>query len=269
MSVSFPQDPQVGDTYSTGSFVYEWDGQKWISVAGDSGGAGVGPPGPAGPAGPTGATGADSDVAGPPGPGGPPGGNGSPGGNGPPGPPGPTEFVGGDGGQFIGYNRDKNRQCIQSNGQNTVNLYGLSDTAGGNTAATSGSRMFKRNTRRGTNTLTALQHTDSLYTSFLASTDSIIGTYTAEGSGEQVIGIEPEGLAGISTSLVTMGYRASDYSLQTDGNGVDTYAPNPTAVQVALDVNEVALRALMLKAILRLKTDLGDALSRIDALENP
>ncbi len=93
MAVSFPQDPQIGDTYSSGTFVYEWDGQKWISVGGESGGAGVGPPGPAGP---TGATGPDSTTPGPPGPpgpGGPPGGNGSPGGNGPPGPPGSNANV--------------------------------------------------------------------------------------------------------------------------------------------------------------------------------
>ena len=59
MSVSFPQDPQVGDTYSTGTFVYEWDGQKWVSVAGQSGGSGIGATGVAGASGATGATGAD------------------------------------------------------------------------------------------------------------------------------------------------------------------------------------------------------------------
>lgn len=74
MSVSFPQSPTVGDTYNTGSFVYVWDGEKWVSVAGQSGGAGIGATGPegasgatgsTGPEGPVGATGADSDVVGP------------------------------------------------------------------------------------------------------------------------------------------------------------------------------------------------------------
>ena len=59
MAVSFPQDPQVGDTYSTGTFVYEWDGQKWVSIAGQSGGAGIGATGVAGASGATGATGAE------------------------------------------------------------------------------------------------------------------------------------------------------------------------------------------------------------------
>jgi len=100
MAVSFPQDPQVEDQYTTGSFTYEWDGEKWISVAGITGGAGSGPPGPPGD---PGTPGTPSNVPGPPGasitgppgssvtgPPGPPGGNG---GSGPPGPPGPTGSV--------------------------------------------------------------------------------------------------------------------------------------------------------------------------------
>ena len=93
MSVSFPQDPQVGDTYSTSSYSYVWDGEKWVSQAGLTGGAGQGPPGPPGPAG------APSTEAGPPGPPGPGGGSGPPGppgpggGSGPPGPPGSNANV--------------------------------------------------------------------------------------------------------------------------------------------------------------------------------
>jgi len=103
MAVSFPQDPTAGDKYTSGSFTYEWDGEKWISVAGLTGGAGFGPPGPPGDAGTPGTPGTPSNVPGPPGssvtgPPGPPGGNGGsgppgppgPGGSGPPGPPGPT-----------------------------------------------------------------------------------------------------------------------------------------------------------------------------------
>jgi len=92
MAVSFPQDPTTGDKYTSGPFTYEWDGEKWVSVAGLTGGAGFGPPGPPG-ASVTGPPGGE----GPPGPSGtgppgPPGNNGSPGnngGSGPPGPPGP------------------------------------------------------------------------------------------------------------------------------------------------------------------------------------
>ncbi len=100
MAVSFPQDPTTGDKYTSGPFTYEWDGEKWVSVAGITGGAGFGPPGPPGasvtgppgnegPPGPSGTGPPGPSVTGPPGP---PGNNGSPGnngGSGPPGPPGP------------------------------------------------------------------------------------------------------------------------------------------------------------------------------------
>jgi hypothetical protein len=106
MAVSFPQDPTTGDRYTSGPFTYEWDGEKWVSVAGITGGAGFGPPGPPGatgdpgnPSNVPGPPGGDGppgpSVTGPPGPGGgsgppgPPGNNGSNGGSGPPGPPGP------------------------------------------------------------------------------------------------------------------------------------------------------------------------------------
>ena len=227
---------------------------------GPGGPTGTGSPGGPGPGGPPGQ----------PGPGGPPG-TGSPGGQGPggpPGPPGPTEFVGGDGGQFIGYNRDKNRQCLQSNGQNTVNLYGLADTSTGNLTATSGSKMFKRTSYRGANALTALQDTDALYTSFLAAADPIIGTYTVETTGEEIVSIDPEGLAAISSSLVIMGYKSSDYSLQTDEDGIETLLPNSDAVEVPLDVNDVTLRALMLKAIVRLKAEVASLTARLETLED-
>ena len=58
MAVSFPQNPQVGDTYIANNFVYIWDGQAWVSQAGLTGGAGPGATGPTGPAGADGATGA-------------------------------------------------------------------------------------------------------------------------------------------------------------------------------------------------------------------
>lgn len=57
MPVSFPQDPEVGDQYSTSTFTYEWDGEKWVSVSGLRGGAAPGPIGA------TGATGPIADIA--------------------------------------------------------------------------------------------------------------------------------------------------------------------------------------------------------------
>ena len=63
MAISFPQNPQEGDRYTTGAFTYEWDGEKWVSVAALSGGAGLGPAGPEGATGPTGPTG-DSGTTG-------------------------------------------------------------------------------------------------------------------------------------------------------------------------------------------------------------
>ena len=93
MAISFPQDPQPGHKYSSNSYTYIWDGEKWVSQAGLTGGAGEGPPGPPGPAG------APSTEAGPPGPPGPGGGSGPPGppgpggGSGPPGPPGSNANV--------------------------------------------------------------------------------------------------------------------------------------------------------------------------------
>ena len=42
MAISFPQDPQLGDTYQTSKYTYEWDGEKWVSATALEGGAGVG-----------------------------------------------------------------------------------------------------------------------------------------------------------------------------------------------------------------------------------
>ena len=105
MAVSFPQDPTTGDRYTSGPFTYEWDGEKWVSEAGITGGAGSGPPGPPGPSvtGPPGGDGPPGpSVTGPPGPSvtgppGPPGPGGGSGGSGPPGPPGPQGSGGGSG----------------------------------------------------------------------------------------------------------------------------------------------------------------------------
>ena len=61
MSVSFPQNPQPGDTHTAGNFTYVWDGDAWVSQAGLTGGAGpgaTGPTGATGPEGPLGSTGA-------------------------------------------------------------------------------------------------------------------------------------------------------------------------------------------------------------------
>lgn len=81
-AIDFPSNPTVGETYTNGINVYEWDGTAWrlvrTSAQGPTGPAGpTGPsstvPGPTGPAGPTGPTGADSTVVGPTGPTGPEG----------------------------------------------------------------------------------------------------------------------------------------------------------------------------------------------------
>lgn len=70
MSVSFPQNPQPGDTHTAGNFTYVWDGQAWISQAGLSGGAGPGSTGASGASGATGSTGPEgpTGATGPTGP---------------------------------------------------------------------------------------------------------------------------------------------------------------------------------------------------------
>jgi hypothetical protein len=80
--IDFPSNPTIGDQYTNGINVYQWDGTAWrlvrTSAVGPTGPTGptgaasteVGPTGPTGPAGPTGA---DSNVIGPTGPTGPAG----------------------------------------------------------------------------------------------------------------------------------------------------------------------------------------------------
>ena len=88
MSLSFPQNPVIGDQYSANSTTWEWDGTAWIVI---------GSPLSIGPTGPTGPTGADSTVPGPQGDTGPTGPQGDPGPQGitgPQGDPGPQGITG-------------------------------------------------------------------------------------------------------------------------------------------------------------------------------
>lgn len=114
MAVSFPPDPQQGDQFPSGNYVFVYDGNKWVTagssgelafIPGATGATGAtgpqGEDGATGIEGPVGATGADSTVAGPPGAtgadstvAGPPGATGA---DGPPGSPGPSGPGGGDG----------------------------------------------------------------------------------------------------------------------------------------------------------------------------
>lgn len=79
-AIDFPDNPTIGQTYTNGINVYEWDGQAWrlvrTSAVGPTGPTGpTGPAsteiGPTGPEGPTGPTGAASTEIGPTGPTGP------------------------------------------------------------------------------------------------------------------------------------------------------------------------------------------------------
>lgn len=81
-AIDFPDSPEVGEQYTNGINVYEWDGNAWrlvrTSAVGPTGPEGpTGPAstevGPTGPQGPPGPTGADSTVEGPQGPTGPTG----------------------------------------------------------------------------------------------------------------------------------------------------------------------------------------------------
>jgi len=81
-AIDFPSNPSVGEQYTNGINVYEWDGTAWrlvrTSAVGPTGptgptGAASTEVGPTGPAGPTGPTGAASTVQGPTGPTGPAG----------------------------------------------------------------------------------------------------------------------------------------------------------------------------------------------------
>lgn len=80
--IDFPDSPNIGDTYTNGINVYQWDGQAWrlvrTSAVGPTGptgptGAASTEVGPTGPEGPTGPTGAASTEVGPTGPTGPTG----------------------------------------------------------------------------------------------------------------------------------------------------------------------------------------------------
>lgn len=81
-AIDFPSNPTVGDTYTNGINVYEWDGTAWRLVRTSA----------VGPTGPTGPTGADSTVEGPTGPPGPSGPTGAD--SSVPGPTGPTGATG-------------------------------------------------------------------------------------------------------------------------------------------------------------------------------
>lgn len=80
-AIDFPSNPTVGDQYTNGINVYEWDGTAWRLVRTSA----------VGPTGPTGPTGAASTEVGPTGPPGPPGPTGAASTvEGPTGPTGPT-----------------------------------------------------------------------------------------------------------------------------------------------------------------------------------
>ena len=42
MAVTFPKEPDVGDLFSSNNFVYQWDGEKWVSLGAIGGGVGGG-----------------------------------------------------------------------------------------------------------------------------------------------------------------------------------------------------------------------------------
>lgn len=84
-AIDFPAEPTIGQQYTNGINVYEWDGTAWrlvrtsaVGPTGPTGPAGAdstatGPTGPAGPTGATGPVGDPSNVEGPTGPTGPTG----------------------------------------------------------------------------------------------------------------------------------------------------------------------------------------------------
>jgi hypothetical protein len=55
-AINFPDSPTVGETYSFGNYVWEWDGRAWNAVTANVISGPTGPTGPTGPA-PSGATG--------------------------------------------------------------------------------------------------------------------------------------------------------------------------------------------------------------------
>ena len=42
MAVTFPKEPGIGDLFSSNNFVYQWDGEKWVSLGAIGGGVGGG-----------------------------------------------------------------------------------------------------------------------------------------------------------------------------------------------------------------------------------
>ena len=42
MAVTFPKEPDIGDLFSSNNFVYQWDGEKWVSLGAIGGGSGSG-----------------------------------------------------------------------------------------------------------------------------------------------------------------------------------------------------------------------------------
>jgi hypothetical protein len=68
MAVDFPSNPEIDDSYSSGSRTWVWTGTAWRLVT-----ASVGPTGPTGPEGPAGSAGSDGvdGAVGPTGPTGP------------------------------------------------------------------------------------------------------------------------------------------------------------------------------------------------------
>ena len=262
MAVSFPQDPTAGDKYTSGPFTYEWDGEKWVSVAGLTGGAGFGPPGPPGDSGDPGTPGTPSTTPGPPGdsvtgPPGPPGGNG---GSGPPGPPGPggsgpTGPPGPPGSFNTGSNIQANYIQLNATGGATIASPWMPsiNSSNRNVRINDGGNFGVTSTR---SVLVATASTE-----FVA--DNTVGYAYTTGIGEDIIN-------NIQFSRYTDNSGESYYKISGINNLsssrraiINSVGVSTTAVGVTTgSYNDETLTCIML-AVMK------NMLSRINALENP
>ena len=242
-----------GDATFTGAVTaasFVGDGSSLTGVSGT--------PGAQGPQGPQGDTGAQGPQ-GSPGSNGSPGGTGGPGpqgssgGTGPTGPAGPTQFVSGDGGQFIGMNRDLSTTMLMSNSSNTAYMYGIFDTATGSTMASASSkRMYKRTTFLVSSSFTAVSD-NAFVSSFISSTEPLVGRFLVENceAEGQILGINTTVLGANYPELVIWDYKSTDmeFTAPTSSVPFDTLVPKSGVQKVPVGINVDAVIGLLLKSL--------------------
>lgn len=250
MAYDFPANPNIGDTVTTNSTVFTWDGEKWGPPKSKAvGTGGIGPTGPSGATGPTGPTGAQG-VTGPTGSSGVNGVTGPTGASGATGPTGPAGS-GGSGSSLVGIT-DANTTALGI-GTGTPTLVGnvlLGINAGKNLTGQQDSIAIGRNSFLGTgnycialggNTLSSGSTLSSIAIGYNAM--PCVGGASMTPSGNIAIGRDSFGAGNSSSTLaasncIAIGNQAGNKWLTNGGiMGSASVVIGAFAAQTAQDIN--------------------------------